>query len=59
MTEDFWGVDLTFREPGPDEGPGPHPHLELAAPELEVGGRDLRALLVPVYRALTGDDRSA
>ncbi|MFE9427131.1 hypothetical protein ACFYNO_29660 [Kitasatospora sp. NPDC006697] len=48
---DFWGGDLPTRtEEAPD---APYPYLQLATPDLEVGGRNLAAALAPVYRALT------
>ncbi|GAA1971001.1 hypothetical protein [Kitasatospora viridis] len=64
MTQDpnaFWGEELTLGEAPAPASPEaePFPYLELAAPDLEVGGRDLPLLLAPLYRALTGDHRRA
>lgn len=52
--EDYWQGEFTLRGAGPEQQDPPPPALDqLPPPGITVRGRNLAALLAPVYRAMT------
>ncbi|GAA2137530.1 hypothetical protein GCM10009760_18150 [Kitasatospora kazusensis] len=58
----FWDGDFTLGPTPAGQGPAPVPVPtscsaidDLGSSGIRIGGRDLAALLAPVYRRLTGD----